>query len=238
MFFLRLDLRGGWGRLPLTSTLVIGRSNTADLVLDSPTISRVHCRLKIEGEALFVEDLGSQTGTQRNGKRVEGPTQLAIGDMLQIGTFTLIIEDETRQALTRKKQAISALSTSDDIPIPVQLPTEQRKAARQLLEPLAAASSPKPQGALSALSTADDIPPPEVGSGEAQSPQLDFSDGLDARPTTEDFVPPPITGEVPSPPVNPADLTTEPVKAQRGHAPASTIIVDESALYDEGDGQG
>jgi len=72
-------------------TMVIGRASGADLRLDDEGVSRFHCRLRHDGDEIFVEDLGSRNGTYCNGERiVSGKRQLAEGDRLQIGTTCVL----------------------------------------------------------------------------------------------------------------------------------------------------
>ena len=69
---------------------VIGRGRSADLVLAEPTISRCHAALGFDGEAFFVQDLGSTNGTKVNG--VRQPRQvLSAGDELELGKIRLSI---------------------------------------------------------------------------------------------------------------------------------------------------
>jgi ABC-type multidrug transport system ATPase subunit len=70
--------------------VVVGRAAEVDLVLSHPEVSRRHCRILLEGETWFVEDLGSQRGTAVNGNRISGRTTLKSGDQIQIGPITMI----------------------------------------------------------------------------------------------------------------------------------------------------
>ncbi len=68
--------------------LVIGRAiDQCAFVLAHPTISRSHARLRLQGDGLQVEDLGSTNGTEVNGTAVESgkSTALAPGDRLRLG---------------------------------------------------------------------------------------------------------------------------------------------------------
>lgn len=64
----------------------VGRSTVADLVVDAPFLSRVHCRITARADTLVVEDLRSTNGTFVNGRRVERAT-LGEGDRLTIGRW-------------------------------------------------------------------------------------------------------------------------------------------------------
>lgn len=69
------------GRLPA----VLGRSD-ADVVVRGGSVSRRHCELVLEGEALVVKDLGSRNGTLVSGvpigspMRITAPTEVGLGD--------------------------------------------------------------------------------------------------------------------------------------------------------------
>jgi ABC transport system ATP-binding/permease protein len=66
-------------------TLVVGRDPTADIVLDTPNVSRLHARLERVKDGFRVEDLGSTNGTWVNGERLKGPTVVKPGDDLRFG---------------------------------------------------------------------------------------------------------------------------------------------------------
>jgi two-component system cell cycle response regulator len=69
---------------------VIGRSQRADVNIDDDGVSRTHARLRIDGDAVWIEDLGSRNGTFVNGIRVRTPMKLADGDKLQLGRGTIL----------------------------------------------------------------------------------------------------------------------------------------------------
>ncbi|MGE5610201.1 MAG: FHA domain-containing protein [Bacillota bacterium] len=72
-------------------TTVIGRREDCDIRIPLGEVSRKHCRLIMEGDALRVEDLGSSNGTFLNGARVqESPVQP--GDQLQIGPVVFTVQ--------------------------------------------------------------------------------------------------------------------------------------------------
>lgn len=68
----------------------IGRARRADFVVDTPMVSRVHCRLVASETHLEVEDLESTNGTFVNGARVERGV-LTDGDRLQVGRLELAV---------------------------------------------------------------------------------------------------------------------------------------------------
>ena len=78
--------------------IVIGRGETANLKIGSAEISREHCRIRVDGDNVFVCDLGSANGTYVDGNviaavkkaagtdgPISGETLLAVGAHLHIG---------------------------------------------------------------------------------------------------------------------------------------------------------
>jgi len=76
-------------RLTADRTLVVGRDATADIVIDTPNVSRFHAQLSSSDGGIVVEDLGSTNGTWVNGSRVEGPTPVGPDDDLRFGPHRL-----------------------------------------------------------------------------------------------------------------------------------------------------
>jgi pSer/pThr/pTyr-binding forkhead associated (FHA) protein len=74
----------------LTDTLVVGRAGDADVVLADPTVSRHHASLSPQGETAVVEDLQSSNGTFVNGEQVGQPRRVGSGDIIGLGTATMI----------------------------------------------------------------------------------------------------------------------------------------------------
>ncbi len=75
--------------LPEGSTRV-GRHLKSRILLDDITVSRRHCRLKVDGDRVTVEDEGSTNGTYVNGARIE-VSLLHPGDRLVVGRFHLVV---------------------------------------------------------------------------------------------------------------------------------------------------
>jgi len=68
---------------------IIGRDADVAVPLNSPTVSRHHARIVIEGDAATLEDLGSKNGTAVRGQKITSPVNLADGDRIRIGAFEL-----------------------------------------------------------------------------------------------------------------------------------------------------
>ncbi len=64
--------------------IVVGRGRTADVVLADATISRAHAAIGFNGEAFYVQDLGSTNGTRVNGERAP-QVELHDGDEIRFG---------------------------------------------------------------------------------------------------------------------------------------------------------
>ncbi|TPQ20200.1 FHA domain-containing protein [Streptomyces sporangiiformans] len=69
----------------------IGRSADADVPLDDPDVSRLHCAVTVAADGrVSVADLGSTNGTTLDGAHVrEHPVRLAPGALLRVGESTL-----------------------------------------------------------------------------------------------------------------------------------------------------
>ncbi len=81
-----LSVEGG-SYVPLTHwENVIGRAKSSDVVLTVPSISRNHGVLarKADGRWEYY-DLGSKSGTYINGREVKRPTEIKLGDTINIG---------------------------------------------------------------------------------------------------------------------------------------------------------
>jgi pSer/pThr/pTyr-binding forkhead associated (FHA) protein len=70
----------------LAGALTVGRAETNDLRLTQGHPSRAHARLDVEGDDVWVEDVGSTNGTFVNGTRIEQRTRLNPGDELAFDT--------------------------------------------------------------------------------------------------------------------------------------------------------
>jgi hypothetical protein len=72
--------------------IAIGRDPKNDLVLESGSVSRTHCRLvAIEGAAIVLDE-GSRNGTWLNGRPVAQPAVMRFEDELVIGPYKLKVQ--------------------------------------------------------------------------------------------------------------------------------------------------
>jgi pSer/pThr/pTyr-binding forkhead associated (FHA) protein len=88
-------------RLPITAdSVLLGRNEDNDVVLDNPRVSRYHARIVWTGRDYRIEDVASTNGTWLNGERVSGRHLLKDGDVIQLGDVTLAFEVQGRETLT------------------------------------------------------------------------------------------------------------------------------------------
>lgn len=78
------------GRLRTT----IGRSARSDVCIPDAFASRLHAEVRQEGDAYWLQDLGSANGTRYNGNQVTMPIPLFSGGEIQIGETSIIFDDE------------------------------------------------------------------------------------------------------------------------------------------------
>lgn len=89
----------GKGRIPLDKKTTVGRGEKCDVVIVDPEVSRTHCRIEIEGDEAWVEDLRSLNGTFVNGVRVLSRHPLRDGDEIALAgskTTFLMNSNETQ----------------------------------------------------------------------------------------------------------------------------------------------
>jgi len=89
---LLLKKDGTFKAIPMPSSVtVMGRRRDCDLRIPLDSVSRRHCRLFTEKDALKIRDLNSRNGTIINGQTVE-ETLLKPGDKLTVGPVTFVMQ--------------------------------------------------------------------------------------------------------------------------------------------------
>ena len=71
--------------------VTVGRSERAELYVNSPRLSRMHCTLRLSGKGLVLEDLGSANGTFVNGQRIS-EALIRPGDIIQVGGIAIRVD--------------------------------------------------------------------------------------------------------------------------------------------------
>lgn len=75
----------------------IGRHPRADLVMDDPDLSRLHCEVRLESGRVTVVDLQSTNGTVIESEPVDAPRELRSGESLLVGNSQLRLSAPSRQ---------------------------------------------------------------------------------------------------------------------------------------------
>lgn len=82
-------------RRPVTAEgATIGRSRECEIVLADANISRQHARIAWTEHGWTILDLGSTNGVRVNGRPTSGPTPVASGDRIELGTVPIGFEVE------------------------------------------------------------------------------------------------------------------------------------------------
>jgi pSer/pThr/pTyr-binding forkhead associated (FHA) protein len=80
-------------RLMPGAVKTVGRSATADFILDAGMVSRFHCRLTVsQSGEVEIQDLGSTNGTFVNEQRIVR-RPLAAGDRVRVGRVEMEVID-------------------------------------------------------------------------------------------------------------------------------------------------
>jgi pSer/pThr/pTyr-binding forkhead associated (FHA) protein len=70
--------------------ILVGRAPSADVRIDDPRVSRLHARIEMRDDGVYVEDLGSLNGTLVEGAPLAGSRRLVNGEEITIGTASII----------------------------------------------------------------------------------------------------------------------------------------------------
>ena len=84
--FISGKYQGGEFPLTMDRQIVVGRSSDLDMVLVEDMVSRKHARIAMQGDQIWIEDLGSTNGTFVNSEQIKKAVRLGKGDLLQIGS--------------------------------------------------------------------------------------------------------------------------------------------------------
>ncbi len=85
---------------PVAGQATLGRGTGADIVIADAAVSRVHAAVRVDGQTVVLEDLGSSNGTTVNGQLITAPWRLAPGDVVSLGSTELEVRVETADHLS------------------------------------------------------------------------------------------------------------------------------------------
>lgn len=94
------DGNAGGTQIDVAEALVIGRrAEEPGRLAGDPEISALHAEITLDADGYFIEDLGSRHGTLVNGETVTTRRLLEVGDRIEVGASTLVVEAITGVAV-------------------------------------------------------------------------------------------------------------------------------------------
>ncbi len=105
--------------------MLVGRHQSADIVLQAAEISRKHAAFLLKEQALWVQDLNSSNGTFINDVRVEQEGLLKEGDIVQFASFKFSVLEPAQEiaaVLIQPTEVVVLEPVVSDVIVPV---TEQ-----------------------------------------------------------------------------------------------------------------
>ena len=87
-------------------SIVVGRDEGADILIDNPSVSRRHAEFRMQEGRWVVEDLGSSNGTFMGGQKIDGARQLQIGDEIGLGKFSIVFGKEVGDAAPPQRATV------------------------------------------------------------------------------------------------------------------------------------
>src|SRR5260221_425433 len=108
--------------------IMIGRESKNDFQIPLTTVSRQHCRISLEDDQYFIEDLGAKTPSFLNGKEIpkNGVKRLKDRDEIMIGSVKILFIDPDAELL-RSLSGIPGFEPEPD-PEPDPPPAEEAPA--------------------------------------------------------------------------------------------------------------
>jgi formylglycine-generating enzyme required for sulfatase activity len=91
---------------------LIGADPSCEVAVTDPGIAGLHASVRLAADKMFVEDLGSQTGTRINGRRIKQATEVAYPAALQLGETLVAVEPKEDELDRDKTFAMSVFSQS------------------------------------------------------------------------------------------------------------------------------
>lgn len=102
--------------------MLIGRHQTADIVLQQAEISRKHAAFHLKDQALWVQDLNSSNGTFVNDVRVENEALLKDGDIVQFSSLKFSVLQPAQVVEIDSDLQIPAAAAKENTSANVQAP--------------------------------------------------------------------------------------------------------------------
>jgi hypothetical protein len=96
------------------ASIIVGRDEGADVLIDNASVSRRHAEIRLGDDGWVVEDLGSSNGTFLKGGKIDGPKSIGLGDEIGFGKFSIIFG----KALGEGEVPVRKPAPSDGAPMP------------------------------------------------------------------------------------------------------------------------
>ena len=82
---------------PFASTVLVGRSGSNDVTVPHSSVSKLHARIAMKADGLYLSDAGSSNGTVVNARKLrEGEeVRLSSGDLVLFGACPYVVLDAT-----------------------------------------------------------------------------------------------------------------------------------------------
>jgi Nif-specific regulatory protein len=105
---------------PITESLIVfGRDPSCTIRVNDPVVSRIHCRVYLEGDKAQIRDMDSRNATLVNGKPIR-ETALQPGDEIAVGASVfLVVEVHEEKNAPRKKSSKMDDTSSLRINMPI-----------------------------------------------------------------------------------------------------------------------
>ncbi|MDP2344339.1 MAG: AgmX/PglI C-terminal domain-containing protein [Deltaproteobacteria bacterium] len=149
--------------------IMVGSGASSHVKLEGDDVSSLHCMLKPRDGKVFVLDLGSDEGTELNGKELKGETALEDGDIVTVGKARLTVHfggDLLAPTVPIRRAAVGHAVATEEATVPlreiavdkkldekkVEARLEEKKAEEKKAEPKLAAKAEekKPEPKLAA----------------------------------------------------------------------------------------
>ena len=130
--FISGKYQGGEFPIVAEKQIIVGRSSDLEMVLVEDMVSRKHAKIQMQGDQIWIEDLGSTNGTFVNGEKIKR-ARLKEGDRVLIGTsiLKLIAGDGTGESTADAKKELEIVAAQrrtsqgrtmsgsiDEVPLP------------------------------------------------------------------------------------------------------------------------
>jgi len=92
---------------------LIGRSEKNNICVFDKKASRHHCKVIVDGDSLYIEDLNSTNGLRLNNNFITGKNPLKVGDHIRLGQTVFLVSDR-------------ALKQDEDVTASSQLKKQQK----------------------------------------------------------------------------------------------------------------